>query len=262
MSITRYSRLAILLATATLASACSDSSTGPSDVQPTTLSQALAELQLTALAPVSAQLSTVPIAALGAPDPASCSYDATTKSFICPNVSVTGITVTRSFTVLDASGIPQSQFDRSTTAAVRMKTTFAGTITTGNSTVAVDQQQDITLSGLLTGIHTLNGNSLGHVVGSVAAGASTVPVNTTIGTTITNLVLPAAGSGANRWPRSGTVVATIANAFGVGSLPAMTSTVSITFNGTSKAAVVVTTAGLTTRCTLDLSGQSAMACAP
>lgn len=262
MSITRYSRFAILLATATLASACSDSSTGPSEVQPTTLSQALADLQLTALAPVSAQLPTMPIAGLGAPDPASCSYDTISKSFICPNVSVTGITVTRSFTVLDAKGSPQSKFDRSTTAAVRMKTTFAGTITTGNSTVAVDQQQDITLSGLLTGMHTLNGGSLGHVVGSVAAGTSTVPVNTTIGITITNLVLPTAGSGANRWPRSGTVVATIANASGVAGMPAMTITVSITFNGTSKAAVVVTTAGITSRCTLDLSGQSAMACAP
>ncbi|MCY7380407.1 MAG: hypothetical protein LH467_13850 [Gemmatimonadaceae bacterium] len=262
MSITRYSRLAILLATATLASACSDSSTGPSEVQPTTLSQALADLQLTALAPVSAQLSTSPVPGFGAPDPASCSYDTTAKSFICPNVSVTGITVTRSFTVLDANGTPQSQFDQRTTAAVRMKTTFAGTVTTGNTSVAVDQQQEITLSGLLTGVHTLNGSSLGHVVGSVSGGRSTVPVSTTIGTTITNLVLPAAGSGVNRWPRSGTVVVTIANAFGVGGLPAMTSTASISFNGTSKAAVVVTTAGFTSRCTLDLSGQSAMTCAP
>ena len=262
MSIIRYARLAILFATATLASACSDSSTGPREGQPATLSQALADLQLTALAPVSAQLPTVPIASLGAPDPASCSYDSMSKSFICPNVSVTGITVTRSFTVLDATGNPQSQFDQSTTAAVRMKTTFAGTVTTGNSIVAIDQQQEITLSGLLTGIHTLNGSSLGHIVGSVAGGTSTVPVNTTIGTTITNLVLPAAGSGANRWPRSGSVVTTISNPSGVGGLPAISITVSITFNGTSKAAVVVTTAGITSRCTLDLSGQSAMTCAP
>lgn len=262
MSITRYARLAILLVSATLASACSDATTGPSEVPPTSLSQALADLQLSALAPASAQLSSMPIAGVGAPDPASCSYDSTSKSFICPNVAVTGITVTRSFTVLDANGSPQSQFDRSTTAAVRLKTTFAGTVTTGNSTVAVDQQQDVTLSGLLTGVHTLNGSSLGHVVGSVTAGTSTVPVNTTISTTITNLVLPAAGSGANRWPRSGTVAATIANAVGVGGLPAMSSTVSITFNGTNKAAVVITAAGITSRCTLDLSGQSAMVCAP
>lgn len=262
MSITRYSRLAILITTATLASGCSDSSTGPSEVQPTTLSQALADLQLTALAPVSAQLSTSPVPGLGAPDPASCSYDTTSKSFICPNVSVTGITVTRSFTVLDANGTPQSQFDQRTTAAVRMKTSFAGTVTTGNTSVVVDQQQEITLSGLLTGIHALDGNSLGHVVGSVSGGTSTVPFNTTIRSTITNLVLPAAGSGANRWPRSGTVVVTISNALGVGGLPAITSTASITFNGTSKAAVVVTTGGFTSRCTLDLSGQSAMTCTP
>ena len=51
MSITRYARLAILLVSATLASACSDATTGPSEVQPTSLSQALADLQLSALAP-------------------------------------------------------------------------------------------------------------------------------------------------------------------------------------------------------------------
>ncbi len=261
MSITRYSRLAILLATATFGSACSDSSTGPGERQPITLSQALADLQLTALAPVSAQFSPAPVAGLGAPDPASCSYDTTSKSFICPNVSVTGITVTRRFKVLDANGAPQSQFDQATTAAVRMETSFAGIVTTGNTRLVVDQRQEITLSGLLTGVHALDGSSLGHVVGSVNGGTSTVPGNTTIGTTITNLVLPAA-SGVNRWPRSGTVVVTIANAFGAGGLPAMTSTASITFNGTSKATVVVITPGFTSRCTLDLSGQSAMTCAP
>lgn len=262
MSITRYFRFAILLTTATLAGACSDSSTGPSEVQPATLSQALADLQLTALAPVSAQLSISPVPGFGAPDPASCSYDTTSKSFICPSVSVTGITVTRSFTVLDASGSPQSQFDQRTTAAVRMKTSIAGTVTTGSTSMMVDQQQEITLSGLLSGTHALDGSSLGHVVGTVNGGTSTVPVNITTGTTITNLVLPAAASGVNRWPRSGTVVVTVAHALGVAGFPAMTSTASITFNGTSKAAVVVTTAGFTSRCTLDLSGQSAMTCAP
>ena len=262
MSIIRFSRLTILLAAATFASACSDSSTGPGERQPITLSQALADLQLTALAPVSAQFSVSPVAALGAPDPASCSYETTSKSFICPNVSVTGITVTRSFKVLDANGAPQSQFDQATTAAVRMETSFAGTVTTGTTSLVVDQRQEITLSGLLTGVHALDGSSLGHVVGSVGSGASTVPLNTTIGTTITNLVLPASASGDNRWPRSGTVVVTIANAFGVGGFPAITSTASITFNGSSKAAVVVITPGFTSRCTLDLSGQSPMTCAP
>ena len=258
MTPTRHIRLAALVAIAAFASACSDSSTSPSAVQPADLSQVLAELQPSSLAPLESQISAAPLAGLAAPAPSSCSYDAVTRSFICPNVAITGVTVSRSFTLFDASGTPQSQFDRTTTAAVRMKTTFAGTVTSGNSTITVDQQQDVTLSGLLTGIHTLNGTSLGHLSGTIGNATTLTPVSSTISTTITNLVLPQSSSGANRFPASGTIAA--ANVTTIGALPAVTTNAVVTFDGTSKASLVITSAGRTMRCTVDLTGATAMVC--
>lgn len=247
MSSLRPLRLAALAAILALSSGCSDS-TGPAAVQPADLSQALAELQPSSILPLANQFSAVPLSTLAAPAPASCSYDGTSKSFICPNVSINAITVSRSFTLLDASGTPQTAFDKTTTAAVRMKTTFAGTITGGAATLAVDQQQDVTLSGLLTGIHTLNGTSLVHLTGSSASPAA-IPIATTISMTITDLVLPRSSSG-SQWPQSGTIAATIVDS-SVGGVPATTMIV-ITFNGTSRAAVAVTVNGVTVTSTVDL----------
>jgi hypothetical protein len=250
-------RLAALVAVAAFATACSDS-TAPSDLQPAELSQVLAEMQPAALAPLNSQISAAPVAALSAPVPSSCSYDGTSKSFVCPSVSVTGITVSRSFTLFDASGNPQSAFDRATTAAVRMQTSFAGTVTSGSSTVNIDQQQDVTMSGLLTGVRTLNGTSLGHIAGSIGNGTTTTPIASTISTTITNLVLPTSSTGANRFPASGTIAATTTTT--IGALPASTVNAAIAFDGTSKAAVTITANGITTHCTVDLTAQSAVLC--
>ena len=254
----RHLRVATLVALAALGNACSDSSTGPTDVQPADLSQVLAELQPTSIAPLNSQISAAPVTGLSAPVPSSCSYDSATKSFICPSVFVTGISVSRSFTLLDASGNPQSQFDRTSTAAVRMKTTFAGTVTSGTSTVAVDQQQDMTLSGLLTGVHRLDGTSLGHVNGTIGNGTTTTPIATTITTSISNLVLPQSSTGPNRFPASGTIVALTETT--VGALPKVTTSTSITFDGTSKAAVTIIVNGVISRCTVDLSAATPTLC--
>jgi hypothetical protein len=243
----RHLHLAAFATIVALAAACSDS-TGPTTEQPADLSQVLAELQPSTLAPLASQLSSVPAAAITAPVPSSCSYDGASKSFVCPNVSVTGVTVSRSFTLLDATGAPQTAFDRTTTAAVRMKSTFAGTVTSGTTTLAIDQQQELTLSGLLTGVHTLNGTALGHASGSIGTGSTAIPIATTTSTTITNLVLPRSSSG-SQWPQSGTIAATITDA-GFGT--PLTTSVSITFNGTSTAQVTVTAGGITMTSTVDL----------
>ena len=258
MTSIRPLRLAALFAVAAFASACSDSPTGPVAGEAPELSQVLAELQPASLAPLATQISAAPVAGLNAPNPSSCTYDSATKSFVCPNVAITGITVARSFTLLDASGNPMSQYDRTATAAVRMRSSFAGTVTSGASTVTVDQTQDVTLSGLLTGARTLNGTSLGHLAGTIGNGTTTTAIASTISTTITNLVLPQSSTGPDRFPRSGVIA--VANTTSIGALPSFTTNVSITFNGTSKAAVVVTAGGATTSCTVDLSAQTATLC--
>ena len=238
-------RVAAAAAILALTGACSDS-TGPSDVQPANLNEVLAELQPQLLASSASMISAAPVPSFSAPAPSSCSYDGASKSFVCPNVTVSGVTASRSFTLLDASGAPQTAFDRTSTAAVRMNTTFGGTVASGTTTVVIDQQQELTLSGLLTGVHTLNGTSLLHLTGSLGTGAATIPIGTTVSTKITNLVLPRQASG-GQWPQSGTIAATVTDAQ-IGA-PLM---VAITFNGTSKATMTVTVNGFTSTTTIDL----------
>lgn len=253
-----HTRLVAFVALASFAGACSDSSTAPGALQPADLSQVLAELQPSSIGALSSQISVAPVAGLSAPVPSSCSFDAASKSFVCPNVSVTGVTVTRSFTLLDASGNAQSQFDQATTAAVRLKSTFTGTVVSGGSTLTIDQQQESTLSGLLTGVHVLDGTSLGHVNGTIGNGTTSTPIASTVATTISQLVLPRSSTGADRFPASGSIG--VINTTTLGALPAIATSALITFNGTSKAAVTITLDGHTTSCTVDLSAQSATLC--
>lgn len=251
-------RIAFAVLAGALASACSDSSTAPAAAAaaPADLPTVLAELQPTSLAGLSAQLSATPLPAPSALVPSSCSFDGASRSFVCPSVSVSGVTVSRTFTLYDASDTPQAAFDPATTAAVRLQTTFAGTITSGSTTLVVDQQQDVKVSGLLTGVHVLNGSSLGHVAGTT--GTSATPITSTVTTSISNLVLPRESTGPNRFPASGTIAA-VAEAT-VGTLPKITTSVTIAFNGTSSAAVTLTVNGVTTHCSVDLSSTTAALC--
>src|SRR6476659_5469938 len=93
----------LALALATLAAACgSDSSTSPS-VQPVTLDQALAELSTPALSAAAASFDagTPALPALAA---SRCAYQAASQSFACTPIVASGVTVTQSFTLLDANG--------------------------------------------------------------------------------------------------------------------------------------------------------------
>ena len=252
----RFGALAAILA---LVAACSGSdSTAPPTNQPQDLGKMLAELQPSSLAPLSSQISAAPLAGLSAPDPSSCSYDAASKSFVCPNVTVTGVVVSRSFTLFDASDNPQAAFDPATTAAIRMKSSFSGTVNSGGSTVKIDQEQDHKLTGLLTGVHVLNGTTLGHVTGTLVNGSTSTPVTSTISTNISGLVIPRESTGPNRFPAAGVVSALATTT--VGALPTITVNTSIAFNGTSKAAVTLTVNGISTHCTVDLSSETAAFC--
>ena len=100
MTSSRHQRLVALAAILALATACSDS-TGPLDA-PTGLKAVLSDLQPSSLAGLNGQISPAPVAELSAPEPSSCSFDSGTRSFVCPTVSITGVSVSRRFTLLDA----------------------------------------------------------------------------------------------------------------------------------------------------------------
>lgn len=239
----------LALALATLAAACgSDSSTSPS-VQPVTLDQALAELSTPAISGAAASF-------VGGPDlPAlaasRCAYQSSSQSFACTPIVVSGLTVTQSFTLLDANGASQPAFDQATTSAVRANTSLAGTIQDGSEQFSIDGEQQLTLSGLRTATHTLDGTSTLHL----ASVGSDLPFETTVSMTITGLkLLPPNAEGTHPWPAAGTIV--IQNSSSLGGAPAAVVRATFTFTGTSKVGVTITGPGVSEKCTIDLASQA------
>jgi hypothetical protein len=247
MQLLRIVRAGSLIAAAVVAAACSDS-TGPQNVS---IDDVLADVS------VGQSFATrgIELVGVGAvPEPAAlrheaCAFTASSSSFVCPSTTVNGITFSRFFQLLDASGAPQSEFSRATTAAVRVVTDVDGVITatTGGSTTTIDLtgHQDATLSGLLTGTHILNANG----TGSAEINGSGLDHDITTTQTVTNLHLPRHDDD-NRYPQSGTIAT---NA--VITAPGFTNTTSVTltFDGSSEATLVITNFGVTQTCTIDLS---------
>jgi hypothetical protein len=248
MNVIRQFRVvALVLVSAAVAACGSDSSVAP-DRPPADLEAVLSEMALPSLvgslvpgAPVTPDASAL--------SPSSCSYSSASRSFTCPVVTASGITLTRSFTLLSLSGTPQSQFDPASTAAVRTNSTTAGTIIADGSTITLDGHDEFTLSGILTGVHVLNGTSIMNVHGTDPG--STIPFDLSVATTIADLVLPA--TPADRWPKSGRILVDLTD-----SMEGTTSTthMTMTFNGTSKVAMTMTSDGFTLSCTIDLASQS------
>jgi hypothetical protein len=242
-----FRAIALVIVAAYVAACGSDSSTAP-DHPPADLGAVLSEMALPSIASslVPGMPATPDVSTLA---PSSCSYSSASQSFTCPTVTASGITFTRSFTLLSASGTPQSQFDPAATAAVRTNSTATGTITTDGSTITLDGQDALTLSGILTGVHVLNGTSVMNVHGTDAG--STTPYAMSITTTIADLVLPA--TPADKWPKSGRILVDITDSM-QGS-PA-TMHLAMTFNGTSKVVVTMVSDGFSMTCTVDLASQS------
>ena len=251
---TRRTAVATMLALTVLVGACSsDSPVGPSTQRTTTLSQVLSEMSLPWMSAMSSVGDGSRALSIGGPVASNCAYSATLQSFACPATTSNGLTITQSFTLLDASGKPQSQFDANATAAVHLKSTIAGTPSpTATSTLTIDQQLDMTLSGLLTSTHVLNGTMTTHMTVMTTSVPPTPPTSFDVTMSMSNLVLPPSISGGSAWPLSGTITEDLTSLDGAKS-PAITMHVTLTFNGTSKVAAIVTIGGLAQQCTIDLS---------
>ncbi|MEP6619333.1 MAG: hypothetical protein ABJE47_08460 [bacterium] len=247
-----FVRLAAFAAAALLA-ACSSDSIGAPTTPPstTTLSQVLSEMSTPPVSGASSVGVVTPVPLASVPVPSACSYSAASQSFSCPTVVAGGLTITQSFTLLDASGKPQSQFDAGSTAAVRVKSSLAGTVSASGSTLTIDEQQDLTMSGLLTPTHVLNGTMAMRMNGTIVSGSLSSPIASNMTMTMSNLVSPAGMSSANPWPASGTITEDATTS--VDNLPAITTHMTMTFNGTSTVAIVVTIGATTQHCTVNLS---------
>jgi hypothetical protein len=231
---------------AAFAAACSDS-TAPAR-QPADLGEVLGEMSVPSVA--AALVPTMPaMPDASAPTPSSCSYDTGTQRFYCPGVTVSGVTFTRSFALLNAAGTAQSQYDAATTDAVNVNTSLMGNFTANGSTVSVAGNENLTLKGLLSGVHTLAGTSLINVTGTDATIGA--PYILSVSTTVNDLVLP--DSRADKWPKSGSVTVDATHALAG---TTTTSHLTATFNGTSKVNVSLTSGGITVSCIVDLASQN------
>jgi hypothetical protein len=266
----RFVRHAATAAVLFAAACSSDSSSAPKAPRPLDLTPILGEMSLggvagsalVAVAPTTAAAPMTP-----ALTPAACVYSPTAKNFVCPTVTVNGLTITYTFTLYDAAGHPQSAADANTTASVRVQTRVKGSVTLpaggtlGSATV--DRTEDMTLSGLLTGKHTLNGTATTTTTGTINVRGATQQFTTAQTDKTTDVVLPTLGSTA-RWPLSGNIASDVTVVLGAGTPTALTAVVHdvITFDGTSTVTVAITSAGLTMSCKIDLTGQKAPVCTP
>jgi hypothetical protein len=245
----------LALAAATLLAGCgADSSVSP-NTTPVTLDQVFKEMSLPAISGATSVAVGLdgPAAALGSATPTGCSYVGTSQSFVCAPITAGGITITQSYQLLNGSGGTLSLFEPTSLAAVRMQSTISGTQSDVTGTFTINGSQDQTLSGLQTNKHVLNGTTTVNLAGTLGAGIAAEPFTTTIKTTTTNLVMPA-NSGAHNYPASGSI--TIDDTSTFPGLPAMSSRIVLTFDGTSKVKITIDGVAISGCSTIDLSSTS------
>lgn len=255
-------RLAALIVSAVLTSACSDGTTEPVE-QSAELTQLLSQVSAPA-APTGLEASL----GLAAPalSPANCSYATASQSFACPSQTFNGITVARSFQLLTASGTPQSSFTADV-VSIRVTTDLSGTvppppappvvpnappITLGSTTIA--RHEVLTLTGLAAGQQRrLNGTANSTMASTMTVAGITTSVNSTGVDTLSNIVVPATPPTAGpAFPLSGTAIHVETVSIGGIAPFSSTSRMVTTFNGTSTVTFTLTSAGITRTCTVNL----------
>jgi hypothetical protein len=254
-------RIRVVLATLTLAivaDACSSDNTVAPTRTTATLDGALSEVAVPALAYASATFSG---AGMVTPTilPSRCPFDGATSSFMCDALTGNGLTLNQHFTLLDGAGTKQSAYDMATTAGLVVNSAVTGTATgyvAGSSvTLDVDGQQELTLSGLGTAQHTVNGTSL-TVTTLTYQDGSVLPLTSTITTRIVDLVIPAAApDDPTPWPTSGMVELKSSTDLGyVIPLAAanVTTSAAMEFSGSSTVKLTITTQNGTQTCRIDI----------
>jgi hypothetical protein len=199
--------------------------------------------------PGSSTAASVPSSAIS-----SCPYSSADQRFECAPVTTNGLTITRSFALLDASNQPLSTLDPTAVVAIRTITDVKGALpASALGTVTINRHDDETLSGIRTSIHTMNGTSTQQT--TIVMNSITYSSNETGTTSNLQLPLPTATS---PWPTSGTITTdrTITVTPGL----TVTSHEVLTFDGTSIVTLTRTSAGSTMTCAIDLSGRILPVC--
>jgi len=188
------------------------------------------------------------------PSAVACGFNAGTQRFVCPARTQNGLSSTAEFQLLDAGGVPQSTFVNGTTASIRVITDVTGSLPgAGGTTTTMAAHSDEIVSGLISGIHTLNSTG---AASFVTASSTNTTTNSALETT-SNLVLVIRGD-ATPYPASGSVITQLFS--GLPAAGALLATVTSTFNGTRIVTMVIQTSSLTQTCLIDLKGTTAATC--
>jgi hypothetical protein len=250
---------ALFVAGALLVASCSEP-TAPSDPGTADLTSLLNDMSLGNVPGASAVgspvagvvLATGPSVAANA-----CTFSSDAGQFVCPTVTVNGLTFTRKFILRDATGHVQSQFGPSV-ASIQSLTTVKGTVTSssqpgGSGTFTVDRSEDMTLTGIHTENRTLNGGASSKLDGTIVGPSGSLQLSISSTETTEKLVLPKPRS-SNRWPQSGTITSVMEMSMTPNGQQriASSSRHTITFNGTSVVTITITSGFGTGTCTIDL----------
>lgn len=190
--------------------------------------------------------------------PTICVFSSTTGRVTCPDVTTRkGLTISRSFEFMDASGAAQ-QVPGTTTNSINEQVTVSGTVTRdqGEITSQVQENSDRTVSGLAAGStqRTVNGKSFASEQSSGKTDDGTSFTSSRVaGDTVSGLVVPLQ-DGRPTFPTAGTIAREITVTLNVsGKTPVTASRQElITFDGSSTAKVVITKDGKTKNCTMPL----------
>lgn len=190
-------------------------------------------------------------------DSDACAFSTTTNRVECSRTNRQGVTVTRSFSFLDASGAVQQSFSRSTTNTVNVTASISGTRLhhDGKDTTTVNASSDFTVAGLASGStqRTVAGKSAGTESTKGIKDSVAFTALRTAGDTITGLVIPIQ-DGRPTFPTAGTIIRSMTAVVTLaGQTPSTSSRREvITYDGSATAQVVITHDGVTKNCTKPL----------
>ena len=137
------------------------------------------------------------------PRTSTCAFDAAAATFVCPEATDHGLTLSLRFQLLDANGVPTGSYDALVVDAIRTVSHVQGRYANSGDAIAhVESHQDHTLRGLLGGDPVMSGT------GSKSQDW-TLREETVAGSSdqvITDLALPRFTPIEGSWiPRSGTI---------------------------------------------------------
>lgn len=187
----------------------------------------------------------------------ACAFSSTTNRLECSNETRHGLTISRSFSFLDAAGAVQQAFQFGTTNTVNVKTSVSGTVVHHDQqdTSTVNSGSDFTVAGLASGStqRTVNGASAGTESTTGKKDGVAFTATRSAGDTISGLVVPIQ-DGRPTYPTAGTIVRSMqATVTLAGQSPSTSSRREvITYDGSATAKVVITHDGVTKNCTKPL----------